>query len=153
MSVKQNSKPAAAPRERSLAHAISLLFGGLMVLFTLLSVLNTAFGWKATVKGTPLPDNWESTIGLGGATVVFFAIWAFLTYVPPVRDFGRRRPWIMALFVVIGLVGLIVGITIWDNANIAERRARYQEEARQDSIRVQDSLAKLPAPNPGDSLR
>jgi hypothetical protein len=133
--------------------AIAMLFGGLMALFSLLSVLNTAFGWEATVKGTPLPKHWDATLGLIGATVIFWVIWAILTYVPGFRRFGRNHPWWMALIIVAGLVGAIVGITIWDNANIAERNAKWAEEARQDSIRVQDSLAKVSLENPNDSLR
>ncbi len=136
-----------------IAGAIAMLFGGLMALFSLLSVLNTAFGWEATVKGTPLPKHWDATLGLIGATVIFWAIWAFLTYVPPVRRFGRNHPWILAMIVVAGLVGAIVGITIWDNANIAARNAKWTEEARQDSLRVQDSLAKVSVEMGGDSLR
>jgi hypothetical protein len=133
--------------------AIAILFGGLMALFSLLSVLNTAFGWEATVKGTPLPKHWDATLGLIGATVIFWAIWAFLTYVPPVRRFGRNHPWILAMIVVAGLVGAIVGITIWDNANIAARNAKWAEEARQDSLRVVDSLARVLVENPGDTAK
>ncbi len=149
----QQQQKAEGGSKSGIVRAIAVLFGGLMALFSLLSVLNTAFGWEATVKGTPLPKHWDATLGLIGATVIFWAIWAFLTYVPPVRRFGRNHPWILAMIVVAGLVGAIVGITIWDNANIAARNAKWTEEARQDSLRVQDSLAKVSVEMGGDSLR
>lgn len=126
----------------SLVGSIAILFGLLMLLFSLLSVLNTAFGWNMQVKGVNLPKHWDATIGLIGATVIFWAIWAFLTYVGPVRRFGRKYPWLMALFVVAALVGAIVIITVIDNANIRERRERAEKIALQDSLkRVEDTQA------------
>lgn len=141
----QNSKSpqAAVPGDRSIVFSIALLFGGLMVLFSIGSVLNTAFDWNLTFKGVDLPKHWDATIGLCGATVVFFAIWALLSYVGPVRRFGRQRPWIMALLVVLGLIGAIVGITIWDNANIKARHEQFLEDQRQDSLRSLDSARSI----------
>jgi hypothetical protein len=134
------TEKTSEPGKGGLVGVIALLFGFLLTLVSLASVLNTAFGWKMKLKGTPLPDDWDATIGLIGVTVVFWAIWAFLSYVPPVRRFGQKHPWWMALFVVAGLVGVIVGITIWDNANRAERHANFQAKMEADSLkRIEES--------------
>jgi hypothetical protein len=139
-------------KDRSIVNAIAWLFGLLLVLFSAMSVLNTIFDWQVKFKGVNLPDSWDATIGLIGVTVLFWIIFAVLTYVPPVQRFGKRHPWWMALFVVIGLVGAIVIITIIDNANIRARHEKFMEEQRQDSIRAADSLAKLP-PSLPDTTR
>lgn len=131
------SKPAA---DRSIVSAIAMLVGALLVLFSLFSVISTITGWKLEVKGAPLPNDWYSTIALICVSAIFWAIWALLTLVKPVQQFGRKHPWIMALFVVVGLVGAIVGITIWDNADIKARNEQRAAEQTADSLdRVQES--------------
>jgi hypothetical protein len=155
MKVTPTSPPPAGsnPKDRSIVNAIAWLFGILLVLFSAASVLNTIFQWKIAVKGVQLPDAWDATIGLIGVTVLFWIIFAILTYVPPVQRFGKRHPWWMALFVVAGLVGAIVIITVIDNANIKARHEKFLEEQRQDSLRAADSLARVQPSPAADSMR
>lgn len=138
--MSQNANPVPSGNDRTTAGYIAILFGVLMVAFSLMSVINTAFDLNITVKGTPLPKHWDATIGLIGATGVFWGIWSLINFIPAARGFSRRRPWIMAAIVVLFLVGAIVGITIWDNGNIKERHEAFMAEQKADSLdRIEDS--------------
>ncbi len=140
MSQPNSSNPS--PAKTSTIGVIAMAFGGLLVINCLLSVLNTAFDWQITLNRVPLPATWESTIALSGAAVIFWAIYAFMTYVGPVRRFGQQRPWIMALLVVLFIVGVIVGITVWDNGNISERNAARAADSKADSLdRIEEGKA------------
>jgi hypothetical protein len=140
--MNQHNSTNPSSGKSSTIGVIAMAFGGLLVIICLLSVLNTAFDWRITLNKVPLPATWETTIGLSGVAVFFWAIYAFLTYVGPVRRFGQRRPWVMALLVVLGIVGVIVGITIWDNGNIAERHAAWAADAKADSLdRIEEGKA------------
>lgn len=111
-----------------------------MALFVLLSILNTITGWKISIKGTPLPDDWGGTLALGITCAFFWTIWSIINFVKPLRKYSRAHPWIMTLLVVLFVTGLIVGITVWDNANIKARNAARTAEATADSLdRVQES--------------
>ncbi len=132
--MSQPNSPTPPKEKGGIVSSIAMLIGGLLALFSFLGVLNTALGWDIRIKGSALPKHWGEALGLVGVTAVFWAIWAFLTYVGPVRRFGQKRPWVMALIVVLGLVGLIVGITIWDNGNIKARDEAWEAEAIADSL-------------------
>jgi hypothetical protein len=131
MKTENSSSPQT---ERGLGYTIGLFAGGLMLLFSALGVVSTLSGWIIKVKNVPLPSTWEETLGLFGGFVVYAIFFSILTYVGPVQRFGRKRPWIMALLVILALVGLIVGITIWDNGNIKQRQEAREAQALADSL-------------------
>lgn len=116
------------------------LMGLLLLLVSILGIVNTAFGWNLKLEvygsGTELPKHWDAAIGLLAVALIWVGIYAMFTWVRPLRDFSRRRPWVTALIIIGGLVGVIVGITIWDNANIKERNAKWDAEQREDSIKT-----------------
>jgi hypothetical protein len=139
----QNSpanNPVATNSDRSLIGLMAWLAGILLILFSLLSVLNTAFEWNLTFKNVALPKHWDATIGLVGVTVVWWGIWALLTLVKPIQRWGRRHPWIMALIVVGAITLAIVLITVIDNAQREARHNSPEYKAQMDSIRKQDSI-------------
>jgi hypothetical protein len=119
---------------------IVILFGALLVFFALLGVLNTATGWELTFKNVPLPKTWDATISLFAVAGFFWVVWSIINFVKPLRRYTRNHPWVAALLIVLFLVGLIVGITIWDNGNIKAREEARQAEAVADSLdRIKDS--------------
>lgn len=108
----------------------------LLILFCVISVINTAFGLKLEFNNTALPRHWDETIGLIGVTVIWGIFWALLTFVPPIRRFGQRNPWWTSLIILGIIAAAIVVITIIDNDYRAKRRAHWDaiEQAKQDSI-------------------
>ena len=132
--------------EGSLIGTMATLGLVLMLLFCVLSVINTIFGLNIEVNGAALPRHWDATIGLIGAAVIWGLFWFLLTYVGPIRRFGQRSPWITTLLILGSITAAIVVITIVDNQNRAERNREWEI---QDSLNIekmiheQDSLKEL----------
>ena len=147
MSIDKDPQPnQEKPKgEGSLMGSIAMLAGVLLLLFCVLSIINTAFGLKLEVYDTPLPRYWDATLGLCGVAAIWWGFYAILTFIPPIRRFGQRSPWITTGIILAIIVGAIVIITIIDNKNRAERRKYWDEVER----REQDSLRQLQE----DSLR
>lgn len=141
MSTEKGTSPnPAEPKGKgSLIGSMATLGGILLLVFCVLSIINTIFDLRIEVNGAALPRHWDATIGLLGVAVIWWGFWALLTYVPPIRRFGQNSPWITT-FIILGLiVGAIVIITIIDNQYRAERRKHWDEVEK----REQDSLLQL----------
>ncbi|MFN8395431.1 MAG: hypothetical protein U0176_12375 [Bacteroidia bacterium] len=132
--MKQQQQPTE--EKRSILFLGGYLFVIISGVIALASIIGTIFQFDLDVKGVRLPNRWPDTIALIVVLSIVCGIWALLSFVRPVQQFGKRRPWILALIVIGGIVGIIVGITIWDNGNIAARNAKWAEERRQDSLKT-----------------
>lgn len=132
--MKQQQEPTE--EKRSLLFLGGYLFLIISGVIALASIVATIFGLEMDVKGAQLPNRWPDTIGLIVVLGIICGLWALLSFVKPIQRFGKRRPWVLALIVIGGLVGAIVGITIWDNGVRAERHAKWAEEHRQDSLKT-----------------
>lgn len=132
--MKQQQEPTE--EKRSILFVGGYLFLVISGVIALASIIATIFGIKMDVKGAQLPNRWPDTIALIVVLGIICGLWALLSFVKPIQRFGKRRPWVLAILVIGGLVGAIVGITIWDNGVRAERHAKWAQERTQDSLKT-----------------
>lgn len=87
---------------------IFLLIGIVTLGVAALSALNTAFDWHLALGSygsqTPLPDNWESVIGLGAAAALIIALTYFGSTVAAMFSNAKGKPLVRVGIVVAALV-------------------------------------------------
>lgn len=105
-----------------------ILFVGLgMLAVGLLAVLNTAFGWELVLEvygsGTPVPDNWESTIAVLVIGVVL-ALVGWLTGTERFLNFYRKNKLVVILVSIAIPVGIFFALNEYDKT-LKRRNAKY----------------------------
>jgi hypothetical protein len=144
---------ADEPQKGGMLNAILGLIGFFFMAIALGGLLNTAFGWNIGLKGgVELPKTWSDAFSLLTIAGVWVGIWLIVNKVPAVRNFSRRRPWIIAVIIIAFVLVLFFIIDSRVRANAAEARKEWEQQMkhRQDSITA-DSLKAIQSLQ-GDSL-
>lgn len=142
----------AAPSERGIFATIIILIGGGCLLFALVGVFNTAFGWKLALKvsgsRTPLPDSYDVVVGLAAVGVLLIALTMFGGFVSQKFAAAKGKP-LVRIGILLAALALLFGVgrgiqVIALTQTYGSMLAYYATDGDLDDVRAE--LAKGPDP-------
>jgi|GEM_PF-4147909 len=130
--------------------AIILLFIGYgLLLVSLLSILNTAFGWELALdvygSSTQLPKYWDGTIALTVVAVIWTLIAYGINSAPFIRFYRKNK-----ILTILGCIGILVGVFFaldaYDRSIREANAAAFAEMDEEDDTKTETESTPDPEP-------